>query len=355
MYSGDFFNLPFQPVVDVDGIYTRNRATKIYKGIRIGDDDNFKQLYRFSRENVDHLAQFFLGNDNETRGGALGDIQRMKCFLRYLGDPGFQVGVGEDLGIHQTTVCKTIWAVCKAIVIKANDWIRFPQTTQELEHEKKVWLSKHRMPGAIGAIDCTHILIKRPNIYKDEFINRKGLHSFNVQATCNAKEIFTSIDCKWAGSVHDARIWRNSEILKIMQQNGSGALLLADEAYPLAPWTMTPYRNPVTAGQKQYNKIHTQERVIIERCFGQIKQRFPILQSKVRVSTERIPRMIAACFVLHNVAKYVNDTDFEPYSDSTNCEINQSLFEISDTAANTVLQRGKQRRDAIASFLLARN
>ena len=31
----------------------------------------------------------------------------MEVFLRHIGDPGFQVGVGEDIGIHQTTVSKT--------------------------------------------------------------------------------------------------------------------------------------------------------------------------------------------------------------------------------------------------------
>jgi hypothetical protein len=32
----------------------------------------------------------------------------MKIFLRYMGDPGFQSGVAEDLGVHHTTVSKVI-------------------------------------------------------------------------------------------------------------------------------------------------------------------------------------------------------------------------------------------------------
>ncbi|XP_065078038.1 putative nuclease HARBI1 [Ochlerotatus camptorhynchus] len=292
----------------------------------------------------------------------------MKCFLRYVGDPGFQVtfnfcenesafihclihpqvGVGEDLGVHQTTVCKTIWSVCKAIVDKSAEWIHFPNTAVEMEQEKKSWQRKYRFPSAIGAIDCTHILIKRPGNYKDEFVNRKGLNSFNVQATCNATEQFTSVDCEWAGSVHDARIWRNSDIFDIIQDNASGALLLTDEAYPLTPWMMKPYRDPVTSSQKMLNVIHTRERVIIERVFGQVKQRFPILQSKVRVKTEKNPRMIAACFILHNAAKYLNDRDFE-LDETTTYDI---AVPASTVIENTALQRGQKRRDAIASYLL---
>ena len=36
----------------------------------------------------------------ETKGGALSNKQRMEVFLRHVGDPGFQTGVGEDMGIH---------------------------------------------------------------------------------------------------------------------------------------------------------------------------------------------------------------------------------------------------------------
>lgn len=90
-----------------------------------------------------------------------------------------------------------------------------------------------------------------------------------------------------------------------MVDNPAGALLLADEGYAITPWTMTPFRNAVSSVEKKFNIIHTKERVIIERCFGQIKQRFPILQSKIRLSSERIPSIITACFTLHNIAKYL--------------------------------------------------
>lgn len=67
------------------------RRQKLYLPRRDGIDTNFKSLYRFSRENVNFLASTFLDESSETRGGALNNVQRMKCFLRYVGDPGFQV------------------------------------------------------------------------------------------------------------------------------------------------------------------------------------------------------------------------------------------------------------------------
>lgn len=64
---------------------------KIYKARRFGDENNYRALYRFSRENVEWLADHFLPDYDERRGGALNKIMQMQAFLRYIGDPGFQV------------------------------------------------------------------------------------------------------------------------------------------------------------------------------------------------------------------------------------------------------------------------
>jgi hypothetical protein len=87
--------------------------------------------------------------------------------------------------------------------------------------------------------------------------------------------------------VHDARIWRNSETYKAIRENTSYAILLPEEGYGSAPWLMTLFRNPVTQEQQPYDKLHCTERGIIERCFDQLKQRFPILQNKMRLASEQ--------------------------------------------------------------------
>lgn len=174
-----------------------NQPRKIYKIRRAGDHNNFRQLYRFSRENVSYLAACFLPEYFETRGRALSNDEKMKTFLRYAGDPGFQVGVGEDLGIHQSTVSRTIWDVCCHIVDHADDWIKFPRSQEELEEAQGMWQQRYSFPHVIGALDCTHIQIKKPiGDYGDEFVNRKGEISLNCQATCDSNELFTSLNLR---------------------------------------------------------------------------------------------------------------------------------------------------------------
>lgn len=62
----------------------------------------------------------FLRDEFESRGGALRATAKIRIFLRYVGDPGFQSGVAEDIGVHQTTVYLTVATVSDAIVRKSN-------------------------------------------------------------------------------------------------------------------------------------------------------------------------------------------------------------------------------------------
>ena len=258
------------------------RMRKVYVPRRECRDVKYKQLYRFEEENVVWMADHFLDHSGETRGGALTAKQQLEVLLRYVpvGDPGFQIGVGEDIGVHQSTVSKTITHVLGQMVDKAELWIKFPTTAADLQTAKDAWQAKEglQFPCVIGALDCTHVKITKPAVPQgDEYINRKGQATLNVQATCSADEVFTSVDATWPGSVHDSRVWKNSSVATFMERSRSDTILLADKGYGIAPWLMTPYVPAATPQETTYNRIHTRERVIIERCFGQLKRRFPIL------------------------------------------------------------------------------
>lgn len=44
-----------------------------------------------------------------------------------MADSGLQTGVGEEIGVHQTTVSKTVHEVMNKILDKRNHWIKFPK------------------------------------------------------------------------------------------------------------------------------------------------------------------------------------------------------------------------------------
>lgn len=312
-------------------------------------DEDYKRLYRFTKPHVEFLANEFLQENYETRGGALSSVQRMEVTLRYLADPGFQRSVAYQSGISQSTVSKTVSKTLAEIVSKMDNWIQFPQSANLIREAKEDWFNKLGFPSCIGAIDCTHVRIDKPTgRFGDEFVNRKNFPSLNVQATCNCNYVFTSVDCGWPGSVHDNRIFKNSDIYRIMLPNTFNTFILGDAGYGLTPFIMTPFKNPDGNIQRFYNKFHAKNRVIIEQSFGQLKRRFPILRYGIRLKMENMCACITACFILHNVAKHINDLDFdeeETFDDNIYYDVPR------EENAGQLRIQGQARRNAIAQVI----
>lgn len=87
------FTMDIHVFEDLDNLIDVQRAIKIYKPRREEVNKNFKSLFRFEEQNINFLVNEFLPEYQETRGGAVSNQNKMKCFLRYLGDPGFQVSI----------------------------------------------------------------------------------------------------------------------------------------------------------------------------------------------------------------------------------------------------------------------
>ena len=80
-------------------------------------------------------------------------------------------------------------------------------------------------------------------------------YTINVQAICDCNGRFTDVDIKWPGSLHDARVFANSEVQKgytkgkfklyyeelIPGDDLIPQILLGDPAYPLLPYVMKEY------------------------------------------------------------------------------------------------------------------
>ncbi|XP_073714854.1 uncharacterized protein [Misgurnus anguillicaudatus] len=91
-----------------------------------------------------------------------------------------------------------------------------PYTVGEQANIKRQFAAMSGFLYVIGAIDCTHIAIRAP--YVDEFIyvNRKHVHSINVQ-------IIYNVAARWPGSTHDSLILVHSSV-----GNGLGAGAVRD-------------------------------------------------------------------------------------------------------------------------------
>ena len=73
---------------------------------------------------------------------------------------------------------------------------------------------------------------------------------------------------------------------------------------------MTPHKEPLNAPQERsYNNCLKRECLIIERCFGQLKRRFPILQGRVRIHLNLVPSVDCCFLCAFNTKKRIKLTE----------------------------------------------
>lgn len=64
----------------------------------------------------------------------------------------------------------------------------------------------------LGAIDDTHIRFDKPMEDPDSYVNRKHYFSLHVQGTVNQNMKFIDVFVGYPGSVHDAKVFKNSPL-----------------------------------------------------------------------------------------------------------------------------------------------
>lgn len=231
--------------------------------------------------------------------------------LRFFATGSFYITVGDFGGIHSSTMCRIIKKVAQAIASLRPTFIQLPRGSEEIRKTQEAFYKIARFPRVISAIDCTHIRIQSPGgNTAEEFRNRKGFFSFNVQAMCSADLLFQDIVARWPGSSHDSMIFANSSA-KFHFGNGEfgNGIVLGDSGYEQSNYLLTPFQEPNTPTQSLYNESQIRTRNVIERCFGVWKRRFPVLSIGLRCKLPLAQDVIVACAVLHNLARMKNEEE----------------------------------------------
>ena len=170
------------------------------------------------------------------------------------------------------------------------------------------------MTQAFGCVDGTHFSIKCPAENSQDFFCYKQYHSPSVQGVCDYRGYFIDVECMWPGSVHDVKIFTNSSINMKLKENklpttyqttveGRAKVpdyLIGNPAYPLLPFCMKEYKTCTSNEEVIFNNLLRAARNPIECAFGRLKARWAILTRKMDLKLETIPKVVYACFVLHN-------------------------------------------------------
>ena len=154
-------------------------------------DEELRSSYRFGQESIKFLVEILKDDlQRQTRRNhALSPTLQVLVALRFFASGSFLQIIGDTVGLPKSTVSRIVTDVSKALVSKQEEFINFPTVpAAEVQDVKRGFYEKGGFPGVVGCIDGTHVRIQAPNKNENDYVNRKGFHSINVQAVCNHKD-----------------------------------------------------------------------------------------------------------------------------------------------------------------------
>lgn len=264
---------------------------------------------------VDELRPYISPDARSPNRTALSVEKKVALTLYYLKDMGSLNMTANTFGVARCTVSVIVCQVCEAITSYLGPkYIALPKTEEEMRELVVNFESRHGFPQAFGCVDGTHIPIQQPLENPEDYFSYKMKYTLNVQGICDFEGKFIDVDCRWPGSVHDARVFSNSRI-NCMFRDGTlplqyksllpgcdrvPVLLLGDLAYTLLPHLMKEFKTCTTNEQVVFNDLLPSSRNPIECAYGRLKERWQILTRAIDMKLEHVPLIIYACFVLHN-------------------------------------------------------
>lgn len=186
-------------------------------------------------------------------------------------------------------------------------------TTDEQYRSLADGFYKYKYPNVIGAIDGSSIDVVVPAEEKIDYFTRKHRTSINLTALCDSSKKFLNIHVGQSGRSHDSHIFQCSPLGNLI--HGQNKIptqyhIIGDAAYGLHTNVMIPYPGSnIPVHQQLHNDIHSSTRMVIERTFGDLKNRWLRLQ-QMRCDITVAVKMVAACCVLHNIC--IDSGDITP-------------------------------------------
>jgi nuclease HARBI1 len=329
-------NLLFSSSDDSDGDQEPRRK-KVFRpriNFSFDSESQFLERFRIGTEEFEFVLSL-VGPHLQHRSNknkALAPNHQLLTALHWLGNGGQYHGVADMHGLSKATVCRAIGRVISAINKHIfHVVVKWPEKCDEIAIQ---FLKKGGFPLVCGCVDGTLINIDAPHENEASFVDRHGNHSLNCMMVCGPDYAFYFVSARWPGSVHDARVLRNSSLATKFESGWrpfSDAVLLGnqlilhyliriiqflfhltqfagDSAYGLKDWLIpTLCRNPDDQVEQRFNVCHKSTRSFIERAYGILKERFPCLNC-LRVQPKFAGEIVNACTALHNIA---SKDDFE--------------------------------------------
>ncbi|KAL6204108.1 hypothetical protein ACLB2K_021377 [Fragaria x ananassa] len=239
--------------------------------------------------------------------------------LRRLSSGESLTNVGDSFGMSQTTVSQVTWRFVEAMEERGLHHLCWPKEQGEMEEIKSKFERIRGFPNCCGAIDITHITMTVPatDDSSDVWLDDEKNCSMTLQAVVDPDMRFRNIVTGWPGSLSDDIVLQSSGFFKLCEEgtylNGKEMVLsegtevreyiVGDSGFPLLEWLMTPYQGTKLSDDKaEFNKRLSATQMVARRAFVRLKERWKLIQGAMWLPDKnKLPRIILACCILHNI------------------------------------------------------
>uniref|UniRef100_A0A3P9HCQ4 DDE Tnp4 domain-containing protein n=1 Tax=Oryzias latipes TaxID=8090 RepID=A0A3P9HCQ4_ORYLA len=292
------------------------------------DEDAWKAQFRVSRSTFDYLVKLIGPSIQRRRTNYRTPIEprrRLAITLWWFARSGEYRSIADTFGVGIATVCIIVRQVTSAIVeLLCRRFVSLP-TGQQLDETIRGFADRC-YPLCAGAIGSTHIPIAPPRDNPDHYVNARGWHSVILQGVVDHRLRFTDVYAGWPGSNSSASVLSSSDLYLKAEDRPDGYLfpreksvlsggveipvhLISDVSFPLRPWLMKGYsdEHQLSPEQRRFTFTLASARSVVDAAFMRLKGRWRCLLKKSDIDVSMMPKVVAACCVLHNICELQGD------------------------------------------------
>jgi hypothetical protein len=329
----------------------------------------FREEMRMERPVFDSLCQAF------RKGGYLSDsrfvsVEQQVHMFTYMVTNSAVTRVTASRFQHSgETVNRYFNKVLNALDDMSSKYITLPTETEpsrdvstpiEITSNPKFYLY---FKDCIGAIDGSLIPVRitGDNVPAAAYRCRKGFMAQNILAVCSFDLTFQYVLAGWEGSANDSKVLEDALTKGFTMPTTGNKYYLADAGYGLTPHFLTPYRGvryhlkefaqgkqrPENA-KELFNLRHASLRNAVERIFGVLKKRFPVLKTQCEYKLETQVRLVKALCCLHNYIRMHSLDGLDQFFDLALDEMDLENERL-DYGSNGLSDQGRTIRPATRS------
>ena len=254
-------------------------------------------------------------------------------------------GVGASLNslstffkIGKGSIRNYIKNCLKAILKLQHQTIYWPSQSERDEMKQRLMATGFR--HCVGIIDGTLVCLdRRPAHHHECYYSRKSDYSINCTIVCDDLCRVTYFLAGWPGSVHDNRVFRNTDLFQNKAKYFStNEYLLGDSAYSSNQIMVQAFKK--TKGQadlpqrkERFNTFLAEVRITSEHCIGMIKGRFPSMRrlnvwiKDGKKQVKHIVELITSCIIIHNLMIDYDDKIPQEWYDEFNQQIRWDIYD----------------------------